>query len=196
MDRCSAGVIERSDAGRDALKGGGLALESGVCAPHGVAVIPMATVLDPPSMPESEAFVDHYLPALLGQAWHMVSSEFHAVVQAQGLSVLEWRVLSTLVGSGPIGIGRLAQKTLSKQPTVTRLLDRMEAQGHVERIPDPSDGRVTLVRVTASGRQLVSGLLTQAEIHEKMVLASLGPRKSEALKAALRELIDRYGPAE
>ncbi len=180
-------------AGRPGQEG---ALEWGAILPGsgGTAAEPAAA--EPPPMSESEPFVDHYLPALLGQAWHLVSSEFHAVVESQGLSVLEWRVLSTLVGNGPMGISRLAQKTVSKQPTVTRLLDRLEAQGHVQRVPDAKDGRVTRVRVTRSGRKLVSGLLAQAELHEKMVLASLGARKSEALKAALHELIDRYGPAD
>lgn len=217
MARCSADAIEEAGAAAQAAaaaagsaasqpapaaagQGPGGALEWGAILPGsgGTAAEPAGTeaVAAPPPMSESEPFVDHYLPALLGQAWHLVSSEFHAVVESQGLSVLEWRVLSTLVGNGPMGISRLAQKTVSKQPTVTRLLDRLEAQGHVQRVPDAKDGRVTRVRVTRSGRKLVSGLLAQAELHEKMVLASLGARKSEALKAALHELIDRYGPAD
>ncbi len=180
-------------AGRPGQEG---ALEWGAILPGSAGTAAEPAAAESPPMSESEPFVDHYLPALLGQAWHLVSSEFHAVVESQGLSVLEWRVLSTLVGNGPMGISRLAQKTVSKQPTVTRLLDRLEAQGHVQRVPDAKDGRVTRVRVTRSGRKLVSGLLAQAELHEKMVLASLGARKSEALKAALHELIDRYGPAD
>ncbi len=217
MARCSAEATDEAGAATRAAaaaagsaasqpspaaagQGPGGALEWGAILPGsgGTAAGPAgaeAAAASPP-MSESEPFVDHYLPALLGQAWHLVSSEFHAVVESQGLSVLEWRVLSTLVGNGPMGISRLAQKTVSKQPTVTRLLDRLEAQGHVQRVPDAKDGRVTRVRVTRSGRKLVSGLLAQAELHEKMVLASLGARKSEALKAALHELIDRYGPAD
>ena len=42
-------------------------------------------------------FVDDYLPALLGQASHLIQSEFHRVVKAKGLSVAEWRVLASLV---------------------------------------------------------------------------------------------------
>ena len=41
-----------------------------------------------------------------------------------------------LVADGePISIGQLAQDTVTKQPTLTRLLDRMEARGQVERLP-------------------------------------------------------------
>ncbi|MDX7990619.1 MarR family winged helix-turn-helix transcriptional regulator [Xenorhabdus littoralis] len=146
-------------------------------------------------MPDSKVFVDNYLPALLGQAWMLVSSEFHDIVEAQGLSVLEWRVLSTLAGSGPIGISLLAQKTVSKQPTITRVLQRLESQGHVARFSNGGgDRRITLVRLTESGQKVVDGLLTEAESHEKNVLESLGNGKSQLLKEVLQELIKRHTP--
>ena len=64
--------------------------------------------------------------------------------------------MASLAGGEPISIGQLAQITVMKQPTVTRLLDRMEAKGQVERLPHDSDRRVTLVRITPAGTRLVS----------------------------------------
>ena len=69
-------------------------------------------------------FVDDYLPALLAQASQLISSEFHEVARQHGFSVSEWRVMASLAGGVPISIGQLAQVTVTKQPTVTRLLDR------------------------------------------------------------------------
>ena len=43
--------------------------------------------------------------------------------------------MASLAGGAPISIGQLAQVTVTKQPTVTRLLDRMEAREQVERLP-------------------------------------------------------------
>ena len=92
----------------------------------------------PPSQPP---FVDGYLAALLGQASQMISTEFHQVVRSHGFSVAEWRVLASLFGSKGMSIGHLATISLTKQPTVTRLLDRMEALGQDRRegraIPAP-----------------------------------------------------------
>src|SRR5438094_110879 len=88
-------------------------------------------------------FVDGYLPALLAQAHHLVSGEFHAVANSHGFTPSEWRVLATLASGAPSSIGRLAQITVMKQPTITRLLDRMEAAGHVRRLPSEGDRRVT-----------------------------------------------------
>ena len=48
---------------------------------------------------DTTAFVDDDLPALLGQASQLVSSAFHHVVLAHGLSVAEWRVLASLADS-------------------------------------------------------------------------------------------------
>ncbi|QIN67951.1 MarR family protein (plasmid) [Caballeronia sp. SBC1] len=147
-----------------------------------------------PNKPKETAFVDSYTPALLAQVSELISGEFHVIVQANGFEVSDWRVLSTLSNSEPISIGRLAQVSVTKQPTVTRLLDRMEAQGYVKRVPHETDRRVTLIRITPRGQKLVLALIEQAKAHEEQVLAPLGKEKAEELKATLRLLIDLHRP--
>src|SRR6218665_1729122 len=98
---------------------------------------PACRMTQPP--PEAHLFVNDYLPALLAQASWLISSEFHGVARAHGFSVSEWRVLASLAGGVPISIGRLAQLSVTKQPTVTRLLDRMQAKNHGERPPHGRD---------------------------------------------------------
>lgn len=138
-------------------------------------------------------FINGYLPALLGQAWMVVSSEFHPVVESHGLSVLEWRVLSILEGNGPTSVSELALKTVSKQPTITRLLHRLEHQQQVERCVNPGgDRRLSLVRVTASGKQLVAALNHEAASFEARVLEVLGHECSQQLKATLQTIISHY----
>jgi DNA-binding MarR family transcriptional regulator len=137
-------------------------------------------------------FVDDYLPALLAQASHLISGEFHRVVNAQGFTVSEWRVLATLAGGEPVSIGRLAEITVMKQPTVTRLLDRMEAAGHVERLGHDGDRRVTLVSITASGSKLVAGLIPLAREHERRVLEPFGAKRAAELKDTLIQLIELH----
>ena len=137
-------------------------------------------------------FVDDYLAALLAQASHLISSEFHEVVRSHGLSVSEWRVLATLAGSEPISIGRLAQVAVLKQPTVTRMLDRMEAKDQVERLAHDGDRRVTLVRITANGSRMVARLIALARDHEAKVLEPFGVAHAEDLKATLRRIIELH----
>ncbi len=135
-------------------------------------------------------FVDTYLAALLAQASHRISSEFHRVVRAQGLSVSEWRVLASLAEGHPVSTSRLAKLAIMKTPTTSRLLDRMQARGQITRMVDESDRRVTLVCITPKGQRTVSRLIERAREHEAKVLAPFGLERAEALKTSLRTLID------
>ena len=135
-------------------------------------------------------FVRDYLSYLLGQANYAVYKDFEARVRAAGLSSTEWRVLATLSDGDGLTIGELAGDVLAQQPTLTKLVDRMERAGLVERRGDASDGRRTLVFETARGRALVAPLLAQAKAHERAVLGALAPDIAESLKRALRVLCE------
>lgn len=141
-------------------------------------------------MARAERFVDGYLAALLAQASHRVSAEFHRVAREAGVPVAEWRILASLTGGDPLPVGQLADIVVAPQPTVTRQLDRMAAKGLVERVAHESDRRLALVRITPQGEALAASLVRQARVHERRVLAPLGAERADALKAMLRELID------
>ncbi len=132
-------------------------------------------------------FVDDYLGYLLGQANHALYKEFDGHVRAAGLTSIEWRVLATLHDGEPLTISQLAHEVLSKQPTVTKLVQRMGEQGWVALRGDPADQRRTLVSVTPAGRRLVKPLVAQARQHENRLLQSLGGPE----KAALRQLLEK-----
>lgn len=140
-------------------------------------------------------FIDDYLSYLLSRAGHVVYREFHATVHAAGLSSLEWRVLATLSDGDGLMIGDLAREVLTQQPTLTKLVQRMEKAGWVNRGADPMDARRTLVFETAQGRSAVSGLLQEAKRHEAQLLSGFGARDVTALKKILRALISRSDPA-
>ena len=136
-------------------------------------------------------FIDDYLSYLLSRAGHVVYREFHATVHAAGLSSLEWRVLATLSDGDGLTIGDLAREVLTQQPTLTKLVQRMEKAGWVRRGADPLDARRTLVFETAQGRNAVASLLKQAKKHEAQLLSGFSARDVTALKKILRTLISR-----
>lgn len=137
-------------------------------------------------------FVDTYLPALLAQASKIISAEFHEVVRERGLSVTEWRVLSTLYGAGVVNMGQLSRIAISKQPTVTRVVDKMAKLGYVLSEADPRDRRVTLVEITREGKALIEHLISEAKKHEEKVISELHPIDIETLKKTLKRLIDQH----
>src|SRR6187455_1841893 len=121
----------------------------------------------------AERFIDSYLGYLLGQANHALYKDFDAHVRAAGLSSIEWRVLATLHDGEPLTVSQLAHEVLSKQPTVTKLVQRMGEQGWVALQADPADQRRTLVVATTSGKRLVRPLVDKARAHEATILSSL-----------------------
>lgn len=144
---------------------------------------------DCPAPPDR--FIDGYLSYLLARASHTVYREFHAQVQAAGLGSLEWRLLATLSDGDGLTIGELAREILAQQPTLTKLVQRMEKAGWVQRGVDPADARRTLVFETKQGRDTVAALLAQAKVHEDALLEGFSARDVTALKKILRTLISR-----
>ncbi|MBL0918789.1 MAG: winged helix-turn-helix transcriptional regulator [Hydrogenophaga sp.] len=135
-----------------------------------------------------ERFVDEYLGYLLGQANHALFKDFDAQVRKAGLGSLDWRVLAVLSGASPMSVGALAHEVLSQQPTVTKLLQRLQAQGWVALQGDPADQRRTLAAITPAGQKKVAPLLREARAHEAQVLGDLSPAAVERLKNQLRRL--------
>ena len=136
-------------------------------------------------------FVDEYLGYLLGQANHALYKDFDVHVRAAGLSSIEWRVLATLHDSDPLTVSQLAKEVLSKQPTVTKLVQRMSEQGWVVLKADPVDQRRTLVAATVAGKRLVRPLVDKAREHEAAMLRTLVPSEKAALKKLLAKLAQR-----
>ena len=144
-------------------------------------------------MSPTTGFVDDYLAYLLARASHLISSEFHAVVEASGLSLMEWRVMASLSGKDALSVGELADIVLAKQPTVTKLVGRMAKAGWVQRSDATHDKRQSLVRLTPLGRRKVKPLLVQAQAHEAAVLddvmAELGAVEVRQFKRVLERMI-------
>jgi DNA-binding MarR family transcriptional regulator len=128
---------------------------------------------------------------LLGQANHALFKDFDDVVREAGLGSLEWRVLAVLESQAPISVGQLTQDVLSLQPTVTKLVQRLAAQGWVTVRDDPADQRRTLVAITPAGQKKVAPLIEQARAHETQVLAGLSAAEVRRLKDQLRLLARR-----
>lgn len=135
-----------------------------------------------------DRFVDGYLGYLLGQANHALYKDFDSHVRAAGLSSIEWRVLATLHDGPPLTVSQLAHEVLAKQPTVTKLVQRMADQGWVMLLADPADQRRTLVSASVAGKRLVKPLLEKARAHESQMLRTLAVSEQAALKKLLAKL--------
>ena len=102
-----------------------------------------------------------------------------------GLSPTQYNVLRILRGAEPTGLvcREIGERMITRDPDVTRLLDRLEDRGLVARTRGREDRRVIITRITDDGLQVVGKLETPiADLHARQ-LGHLGA-------ARLRTLID------
>ena len=97
----------------------------------------------------------------------------------QQMSMTSISTLSTLA-AGPLRISELAEREGTAQPGMTALVNRLAKSGYVLRATDPSDGRATLVHLTADGER---------------VLAERRAARAAALRAQIETLPDEHRAA-
>jgi MarR family transcriptional regulator, organic hydroperoxide resistance regulator len=86
-------------------------------------------------------------------------------------------------------IGVLSQLTLTKQPTLSKVVQRMEADGIVSRTGVRTDRRQTVVRITPKGHRLTDALRERAIRHQHAVLMPFGEDKAQMLISMLKDLL-------
>ena len=115
---------------------------------------------------------------------------FGDALKPHGITPTQYNVLRILRGAGPAGLGRneIRDRLVAQVPDVTRLLDRMEDAGLVERERGESDRRLVTTRITRHGLQLLKRLDAPVlELHRRH-LGHLSPGQ-------LRTLIDLLATA-
>lgn len=109
-----------------------------------------------------------------------------------GIESWEFDVLAALRRAGApyeLSPGRLLKETLVTSGTMTNRVDRLTARGLVERLPDPTDRRGVLVRLTDEGRRTVDGALDGLLARERALLTGLNPAEHRRLAGLLRSLV-------
>jgi DNA-binding MarR family transcriptional regulator len=93
-------------------------------------------------------------------------------LSAKGASLWNWVLLREATRASGASQRELADLMHIEPPTLVRHLDRLEADGYVERRPDPDDRRRLLVFVTTAGRRRLAELQKVAD-HTDVELRSL-----------------------
>lgn len=102
---------------------------------------------------------------------------------ATGVPPAQLSALSVLVFGGPRKLGELAAAEQVRPPTMTRIVQALEAAGLVRRERDPQDGRVHRLHATAKGRRVMQ----QGRQRRVATLGALLDRLAPADIARVRE---------
>lgn len=124
----------------------------------------------------------------LGRSWAVLEHRMAEVLRPYGVTPTQYNVLRILRGAGTEGLCRadIRDRMIARVPDVTRLLDRMEAAGLIERERSSEDRRFVTTRITPAGRALLVELDDEVpELHRRQFAA--------LERAELRALIDLLG---
>lgn len=108
--------------------------------------------------PEQEAYLN------LLRTVAVYGADFERLFKSFGLSESTYNVLRILRGNGSIAgargvtCGLIGEQLVARVPDVTRLLDRLESSGLIERARTNEDRRVVLITITPAGLELLANL--------------------------------------
>lgn len=156
---------------------------------------------DPGSSGENLRFQDF-------PAFHMITlanlakaSVSRACLEPAGLSVPEWRLLTTLVSGMPVPFAQIASLTLMDKGQISRTLRTAQSKGLVETEVMPlerrpqdagvsSIGRV-MVRITQAGREVYAKVMPEAQRSQLRLIELMSPEERRTVIDLGRRLYER-----
>jgi len=132
---------------------------------------------------EEEAFV-----ALLRTA-DRLQGRAAEMFKQHGLSPTQYNALRILRGAGPEGLAcsEVGKRMINRDPDITRLLNRLERRGLIQRNRGQKDRRVIKARIIAAGLALLKSLNREVEQFHRKILGHLGERRLQALVRLLEQ---------
>jgi DNA-binding MarR family transcriptional regulator len=129
---------------------------------------------------EEEVFLN------LQRTSNILTGKLSEVLKPFDLSGTQYNVLRILRGSGRgLACSEISERLVTKDSDITRLLDRLEKRGLLERRRYEKDKRVILASITEAGKQVLQALDADVSAAPRKYLGHLGKEMLEKLNALL-----------
>jgi DNA-binding MarR family transcriptional regulator len=129
----------------------------------------------------------------IGETAHALRKAFARRAASVGVTGAQWRVLFKLTLRPDLRQTDLADLLDIEPITLTRIIDRLQEAGLVERTPDPTDRRAWRLHVTAKAQPVVEKLRAIANEMTAEVFAGIDPRDIEMTRQVLAQVRERAG---
>ena len=134
---------------------------------------------------------EHSLPMLLLKAREAVMMRFRPMLREVGLTEQQWRVVRALSEVEERDAGELAAVSYILSPSLTRILQRLEARKLIRRRVDEADQRRTLISLTADGQALFDAVRPLSRDIYEEIATNLGASRMSGLYDILEEVEQR-----
>jgi DNA-binding MarR family transcriptional regulator len=118
-----------------------------------------------------------------------VQERLEQALEPTGLSLAKLGALRHLAeAEQPLALGQLAERIACVKSNVTQLVDRLEADGLVRRVPDPEDRRSVRAAITDEGLARYRAGTAAVKVAEASLITELGPTEQSTLSLLLNRL--------
>ncbi len=123
------------------------------------------------------------------RAQQVLMARLNEVLRPFGLTFPRYEALMLLLFAreGALPLGKIGERLQVHRTSVTNIIDKLEADGLVRRVPHEQDRRATLAEITEEGRRVATAA-TRAMHAALFVAGALEPGQQESLTEILREL--------
>jgi MarR family transcriptional regulator, organic hydroperoxide resistance regulator len=140
-------------------------------------------------MKSDDAFdLTTYFPYLIGRVGTYLEEGVTEALKSEGISLMEWRVLGTLLSRESCSMGELSDATAIPVTALSRVVGSMERRGTVVRRRSAGDARVVNASLTSRGRTTALRLVPAARAREKRLTAMLSDNQARVLRTAIARI--------
>ncbi|MEP9371194.1 MarR family transcriptional regulator [Mesorhizobium sp. KR1-2] len=133
---------------------------------------------------------------LIHDAARLMRRRFETLGSGYGLSSAQWRLLVRVVKDEGVAQARLAELLEVEPISVSRLVDRMEEGGWVERRQDVSDRRVRMIFPTDKSREAFGAIRGVAGEVFEQALTGLSPDERKSVIRGLATIVNNLSDGE
>lgn len=141
-------------------------------------------------MPNS--FLDESIGYHINMAGMLLKRELAGVFKAEGFDVTpeQWAVLSRLAEKDGLNQNDLALITFKDNANITRIVDKLQSKGLLERRAHPSDRRTWLLYITLAGKEIIERLQPLAIRVLEKATRQISKEEARKLNLQMKQVIN------
>lgn len=124
----------------------------------------------------------------LARAYSTVEKKSDESIRSFGLTTAQFGVIEALGHLGDMSVGMLCEKMLASGGNMTLVLDNLEKQNLVARIPNPNDRRAWNITLTEKGKNVFNEIFIKHAEHIEITMKVLSQTEQKQLGELLKKL--------
>jgi homoprotocatechuate degradation regulator HpaR len=149
----------------------------------------------PPAVPDKDISshglndFSHTLPIRLLRARHAAVSQFQPIFRKYNVTEQQWRVLRMVTSAGDMTAGELSQAIFISMPSLSRIMQSLEARNLIRRRANEDDLRQTMVSSTLAAQAMVAEAAIWSDTRYSDIAQWFGKERLEQLQTLLDDLV-------